>query len=199
RDLCRWHYDTFGMVHSNGLFEGKSGYSMDVWGRVPIDPMAIRANGWPMEVEYFTDAAGNHVWRSYYEYIRDHLGYRIVLESADVSLVGKHLKAEIDLRNHGFSSPVNPRPVLLVLKSGLNRFELEFPTSIQRWHGNGVKQSLTLDADMPSDAPTGVYDIGFSMPDYYLKDRDEYAIRCANPLKFSDCTNWLDIKLNLNN
>ena len=199
RDLCRWHYDTFGMVHSNGLFEGKSGYSMDVWGRVPIDPMAIRANGWPMEVDYFTDAASNHVWRSYYEYIRDHLGYRIVLESADVTIVGRRVKAEIELRNHGFSSPVNPRPVLLVMKSGLNRLELEFPTSIQRWEGNGVKQRLSLEVEMPTNAPTGEYDIGFSLPDMYLKDRDEYAIRCANPLRFSDCTNWLDIKSTFNN
>ena len=85
------------------------------------------------------------------------------------------------------------------MKSGVQRFEFEFPTAIQRWEGNGAKQSLKLEADIPCDAAAGEYDFGLSMPDFYLKDRDDYAIKCANPLRFSDCTNWLDIKLNFNN
>ncbi len=196
--FSRWHYDTFGMVHGNSVFEGIPNLSMDVWGRVPIDPMAIRANNLPMEIDYFTDEKGRHVWRSYYEYIRDHLGYRIVLESVEISEPkNETLTATVKLRNYGFSSPVNPRPVQLVLKGKGGVFRLEFKTEIQRWAGHGAQQVLKLKATLPPDMPDGAYQVGFAMPDgsEELANRPEFAIRCANPLEFADGVNWLGMEI----
>ena len=64
-----------------------------------------------------TDAAENH---NGYEYIRDHLGYRLELQSADwpteLSLPAK-LNFSAMLLNWGFAAPVNPRPVHAVILS----------------------------------------------------------------------------------
>lgn len=198
----RWRYDTFGMVHGNVLFEGVPGYSMDVWGRVPIDPMFILDQNLPMEEEYFTDATGKHIWRSYYEYIRDHLGYRITLKSVEVDdkcKAGGTINATVNLVNYGFSSPVNPRPVQLVLCGKSNCLHLDFPTEIQRWAGHSTPQELKLEATIPQNMPSGEYQIGFAMPDGsdVLAECPEYAIKCANPLRFDGGVNWLDMKLTI--
>ena len=192
----RWHYDTFGMVHSNSLFEGKDGYSMDVWARVPVDPMFLRQRNLPFEEDYFMDEKGNHVWRSYYEYIRDHLGYRIVLEEAEVDskvVAGKKFHARISLRNYGFSAPVNPRPVQLVLIGRTKAIHFSFKTDVRRWYGGGTRQVLEMTETMPKDMPKGEYQVGFALPDAAesLAGRAEYAIRCANPLSFTAGINWL--------
>ena len=170
---------------------------MDVWARVPVDPMFLRQRNLPFEEEYFMDVKGNHVWRSYYEYIRDHLGYRIVLEEAEVDseiAAGQEFHATVKLRNHGFSAPVNPRPVQLVLKGREAAYRFDFKTDVRRWSGGGATQTLKLSAALPPDMAPGEYQIGFALPDAAetLAGRPEYAIRCANPLVFTDGVNWLE-------
>lgn len=197
----RWHYDTFGMVHGNELFEGVPGYSMDVWKRVPVDPMYILDCKLPFEEDYFTDASGRHVWRSYYEYIRDHLGYRLVLKSAEVSdscRAGGAFRATVEIVNQGFSSPVNPRPIQLVLRDKCAEYRLEFMTDIRRLAA-GKRHVLTLEATLPTEMRGGLYRVGLAMPDgsVELRARPEYAIRCANPLEYSDGINWLGIDVKI--
>ena len=64
-----------------------------------------------------SDAAENHTG---YEYLRDHLGYRLELHSAewpaDLALPASFNFSAM-LRNWGFAAPVNPRPVYLVILS----------------------------------------------------------------------------------
>lgn len=199
----RWSYDTFGMVHSHNLFEGADTmYSMDVWKRVPIDPMFILANNLPMEHDYFVDDRGKHVWRSYYEYIRDHLGYRIVLQEAEtpeVCLRNEKLKANISLINFGFSSPVNPRPVYLTLSNGIETHNFAFDTDIRRWAGHGTPQKLSIEAELPDSMKAGKYRVGLAMPDgcEVLQNNPDYSIRCANPIEFKDGVNWLGMEINM--
>ena len=76
----RWHYDTFSMVHGHSLFE-QDFYPIDWWKSVPVDPMFLHDNRIPVSDGYFFDAAGRFVPRSHFEFIRDHLGYRLELRS----------------------------------------------------------------------------------------------------------------------
>ena len=64
-------------------------------------------------------AATNH---SGYDYIRDHLGYRLELHTAAwpdslIVTTGAALEFTATLRNWGFAAPINPRPVYLVVLS----------------------------------------------------------------------------------
>ena len=179
------------MVHSNSLFEGVDGYSMDVWKRVPVDPMFLIARQLPWSEAYFRDEQGRHVWRSYYEYIRDHLGYRIELQSFEYEIAEGRLKGKIRLINRGFSAPVNFRKVFFIL--GEERIELD--TDLRRWY-SGAEQCLTFDLALP--AP-GEYETGLWLPDNseVLKNRREYAIRCANPLEFENGVNRFGVTVKI--
>lgn len=184
KELALHHYDTLGFVHGNREFEGTDGYSIDVWKRVPVDPMFLIDNNLPMSNGYFESETGKHIWRSYYEYIRDHLGYRIELQSADLQIENGRLRGNVKLVNRGFSAPVNPRPVFLAVGN------LRIPLSCDVRHWFSLEeQTLSFDFELPSP---GKYEIGLWLPDASenLRGIPEYAIRCANPLEFRDGVNW---------
>ena len=182
--LARYHYDTLGFVHSNSEFEGPgTKYSMDVWKHVPVDPMFLIDKNLPISDGYFESETGKHIWRSYYEYFRDHLGYRIELQSAELRRADGRIKGEIRLVNRGFSAPVNPRKIYLRL--GEQAFPID--CEIRRWY-SGEEQRLPIDVP----APGGPRRAGLWMPDAaeILRDIPGYAIRCANALDFEEGVNW---------
>ena len=183
RMLWKWHYDTLGFVHGNKDFEGVDKYSIDIWRKVPVDPMFLTEQGLPMPDGYFTDEIGRFVWRSYYEYIRDLLGYRIELQSLEYTCA-ERLTGKLTLINKGFSAPVNPRTVYL--KVGDNAYPLN--TDLRKWYSN---REQIIDFDLP--APEKTCKIGLWMPDEAetLKNDERYAIRCANAIPFRDGVNIL--------
>lgn len=95
--------------------------------RTPLNVSHLFYDKLPISPAY---AATNH---SGYEYLRDHLGYRLELESATwPDVVALNLASgsttstpmmmhpftfSATLRNWGFAAPVNPRPVYLVVMS----------------------------------------------------------------------------------
>ena len=93
--------------------------------RTPLNVSHLFYDKLPISPAYM---ATNH---SGYEYLRDHLGYRLELESATwPDVVESNLASgssipsmmmpftfSATLRNWGFAAPVNPRPVYLVVMS----------------------------------------------------------------------------------
>lgn len=194
-NLRRWHYDTLGFVHSHSAFEGaNTTYSFDVWKRIPIDPMFIKQENLPMSDSYFENEHGKYVPRSYYEYIRDHLGYRIELQDADISLCGKTVTAKIRLINRGFSAPVNPRPVQLKLNGKHNSYTFVFDTDVRKWYA-AEEQVLTLKAELDHLPEDSSFEAALALPDAgeAIADMPEFAIRCANDLEFKNGANVLGI------
>ena len=196
--LNKWHYDTFGMVHGNSLFEGVDRYSMDSWKKVPCDPVFLADNGLPVSDGYFCEANGKFVWRSYYEYIRDHIGYRLELNEVSIDVTEK-LSVEVKLTNRGFSAPVNPRKVLFVLEKDGRRVSFDFNVDVRTLYGNNTSHTLKLEAALPADMPRGTWQAGIALPDgcEVLEKEHEYAVRLANPLKFSDTVNYLDMSVDI--
>ena len=145
--------------------------------------MFLTEQGLPMPDGYFTDEIGRFVWRSYYEYIRDLLGYRIELQSLEYTCA-ERLTGKLTLVNKGFSAPVNPRTVYL--KVGDNAYPLN--TDLRKWYSN---REQIISFDVPS--PEKSCKIGLWMPDEAesLKQDERYAIRCANALPFRDGVNIL--------
>ncbi len=205
RHFTLHHFDTFGIIHSHSLGQFEE-YSIDHWKSVPIDLRDLADAGMPLSADYCFDAQGEPVLRSYYEYIRDHLGYRIELqrvELPDELIPGKPFSAKVYLINRGFSTPVNPRPVHLVLENGAERVEIPIQTEIQRWFGcrfttgEAIEQELKVEFLLPETLPPGRYRVGLAMPDEAetLAGRPEYAIRCANNLEFRDGVNFFQTRL----
>ncbi|WP_207534509.1 DUF4832 domain-containing protein [Desertivirga arenae] len=117
--------------------------------------------------------------------IKKRLGYRIVLKQAKLPTAvkaGKKVKIDVQLKNTGFASPYNPRPVQLVLRDSKDGsiYRIELQTRIQKWYPGEVflRESVRL----PKEIKNGDYDLFLGMPDGYtsLQNRPEYSVRLAN-------------------
>jgi hypothetical protein len=125
--------------------------------------------------------------------IRRRLGYRLVLEKLNVSSQvnpGGLMNFQLQLRNEGYASAYNPRPIYLVLdeKSGSRKEIIQLTsqnnpkTTDPRWWQSGQTTTINEQVRLPSNLPSGTYNLYFWLPDPYqsLRDRPEYAIRFAN-------------------
>jgi hypothetical protein len=112
------------------------------------------------------------------------LGYRFALVSASTAPSvrrGTSMAVTLAVRNDGWSTPFNARPVKLVLRSTSTGavYAFDVKTDPRRWAAGA-----TTTVDQPvviGLVPTGTYDLLLSLPDQPgLASRPEYAIQLAN-------------------
>ena len=175
--FIKHHYTTFSVVHLNSELDRAIYGSIDAWKKTPFTASLLKAQNLPVDEKYFE----RNPIISGYEYIRDHLGYRLEATRVEGCFTGKEYQGKIVVRNVGFSRPVNPRPTYLVLynKKGA---AYEFPTgtdarSFEPWEEVEVK----LAGKLPDNAPAGPYFAALWLPDEEesIKYRPEYAITLA--------------------
>jgi hypothetical protein len=188
------HYSSFSLAHSFSEREGKP-YSIDDWMKTPLTIEQARGARLPFSEDYFLDSEGDYVPRTQFEYIRDHLGYRLELQKAKLPVsvkAGRECAVEVQLINRGFSTLHNPRPVYLVLIShdgSVLKFKAE-EADPRQWQpfAPGDRQytplvhTVSVAASLPADVGPGRYKIGLWMPDAAesLAMDPRYAIRVAN-------------------
>ena len=107
----RNHYSTFSIVHGNSELDALGGKSkfgaIDLWKLTPVTPDLLAVFSVPADPEYFKGVP----YRTAYDYIRDHLGYRIKAKNC----VRDGEKVEVTLHNCGFAAPINPRQAYFVV------------------------------------------------------------------------------------
>ncbi len=118
--------------------------------------------------------------------IQQKLGYRLVLKEAALprSLkAGEGFAVQLTIKNVGYASPFNPRPVQLVLRNATTGkvILLPFTTSIQKWFAGETIQ-LRQKFSLPANAAPGRYEMLLNLPDGYqnLQSNPAYSIRLAN-------------------
>lgn len=178
--FVKHHYTTFSVVHSNSEQDPSRGCvygSIDAWKATPFSADMLKAQGLPCDENYFH----RNPLPSAYEYIRDHLGYRLEVVRAEGSFEGKGFSGKAVVRNVGFARPINPRPVYLVLYNKKGAV-CEIPTGIdarkfQPWE----EVEIPLSGMLPPDVPKGRYKVALWLPDEEptLRYRPEYAIGIA--------------------
>ena len=198
------HYASFSIAHSYSEREGKP-FSIDVWMKTPLTLAQVQEAKLPVSDGYFEDAGGNTADRTPFEYIRDHLGYRIELQSATFPRAvkpGDTLDAAVTLINRGFSTFHNPRPVYLVLLDG-TQCAAEIPienTDPRTWQPftpgdksyTPLTHTLHVSWAVPEDHEAKWYLLGLWLPDAYetLRKDPRYAVRAAN----GDVPWWTDLQ-----
>lgn len=115
----RNHYSTFSIVHGNKDLDASSASSgklgagkfgaIDLWKITPVTKELLDVFGVPGDPAYFEGVPH----RTAYEYIRDHLGYRLLATGCE----RKDCEVSVILRNCGFAAPINPRRVYFVVVS----------------------------------------------------------------------------------
>ncbi|MCK5458194.1 MAG: DUF4832 domain-containing protein, partial [Melioribacteraceae bacterium] len=118
RRLRLHHWSSLSITQTYSGFYDEKRYSIDHWMETLISEEDIKGERLPLSDGYFKSYEGKPVERTAFEYIRDHLGYRIELQSAKFSKEvtrNKTLSVEIELINRGFATLINPRPVYFAL------------------------------------------------------------------------------------
>ncbi len=188
------HYTSFSLMHAYSEREGKP-FTIDRWLTEPLAEEQITARRLPLSDQYFRDTAGNLVPRTVFEYIRDHLGYRLELQTAEFpaqAAPGQRFRFSAELINRGFAALHNPRPVVLVLVGPDNdvleqAIETADPRTWQPYAPGDPEfrplvHTLAVEMELPAALPPGWYRVGLWFPDASpsLRHNADYAIRLAN-------------------
>ncbi|WP_073348486.1 DUF4832 domain-containing protein [Bacteroides congonensis] len=182
--LKEHHYDALDITQNNEL-------NIYAWKSYKISSDWCQDNKILFDESYFKDEEGNKVARSAYEFIRDHLGYRLYVNSEDVLLqaANGNLDFDIPIRNVGFAAIKNPRPVYIVLADESNRvvFKEKLDVSPRDWQPYDVetKEYKSLVHHIKGSVAPGIsgkYKVGLWLPDptELLQLLPEYAVRFAN-------------------
>ncbi|MFO7975328.1 MAG: DUF4832 domain-containing protein, partial [Candidatus Hydrogenedentota bacterium] len=197
------HYSSFSLAHSYSEREGKP-FSIDAWMRTPLTLKEATKAKLPVSDGYFEGSDGAPVPRTVFEYIQDHLGYRIELQSARFprkAASGEAIRTEITLINRGFSTLHNPRKVFLVLikdEDCLATFPTEADPRMWQPYSPGdesyapLRHTISATCSLPESLSPGWYLLGLWLPDQYdsLRMDPRYAVRAAN----GDVPWWTDEK-----
>lgn len=170
--LRRHHYTTFSLVHGNSELDMNSGKDIgpiDTWKKTPVTAELLAAFGIPSDPAYFAGVP----YRTAYEYIRDHLGYRLV--ATDVAWADG--VARVTVRNDGFAAPINPRPAVFVVMSA-DGTVTEHPTDFD-CRRLAPEAETAIEGAVP--APRAGDRFALWLPDASpsIRLRPDYAIRLA--------------------
>ncbi|MDR5609332.1 MULTISPECIES: DUF4832 domain-containing protein [unclassified Arsenophonus] len=142
--------------------------------------------GFICDRDYFGDQTKeSYTTRSAFEYIRDHLGYRLTLEEATYPLfvkVGDYFDLKFSLKNYGFARPVNVRPIAIVLLDEQHeiKWQLFLPAGAEMCAaGRGYTFSISCQV---INIKSGKHLLALWLPDEspMLRDDAKYDIQLAN-------------------
>lgn len=202
RRLFLQHYTSLSVIHNykeqhpNNRFDENNPpeYSMVVWKKSMITEDSLRQHLMPVSDSYFRKKDGTKVERNVFDYIRDHLGYRIELQTLQLPAalqLEKENPLKLTLINRGFATVFGGHSVCFVLIDD-NGQVTEFATTADpvSWQpfepGDATCTPLVHAVDLSLKAPStllpGKYKLGLWIPDASerLKYNPRYAIRCAN-------------------
>jgi hypothetical protein len=220
RRLQTMHYTTFSVTHGNDYIffdengqprsSPKTSYSFPHWKTQKLTAQQVGENGLPVDPAYFHNADGQEIERTAYDYIRDHLGYRLRLTQASLGQrAAGFVFVRLDIVNDGFSAPHIPRPAYLVLLDQQNGEKTRVVTIDNGaadwtiWQGVGSTETDTGPRTQPTHTIEGELDLNGCSPGPYqlglwlpstdppegLKENPRYAVRLANgDVHWSDST-----------
>ena len=150
---------------------------MVVWKKTMITEDSLLQHHMPVSDSYFRKKDGTKVKRNMFDYIRDHLCYRIELQSLQLPskfVSGKENVLNLSLKNRGFATVFGEHPVYFVLIDDAGEVT-EFPTDAnpKNWQPFEPKDSAytslmhTVDVslELPASVTAGTYKLGLWIPD----------------------------------
>jgi hypothetical protein len=129
-----------------------------------------------------------------YEEASNRLGYRFTLLRGAFSrqvVAGHRLHVDLTIRNSGFASPYQERPVQLVLVGDHHTYRLALPADPRRWtpaHDTRIR----TDVAVPDWVQPGTYRLALALPSASasLAHRADYAIRTGNVGTWNAAKGW---------
>ena len=172
------HYTTFSLVHGHSLLDqSTTPWTIDGWKVTPVTAEALKFFGIDYDPAYFEGVP----YRTAYEFIRDHLGYRLAVKKViQPDDVGQGGTVRLTLHNYGFAPPVNPRWLYLAVSDGARAEEWNMGFDCRKlMPGVDIEVETRIPAVKMKGAKLALW-----LPDAAksLRYRPEYAIRLATQM-----------------
>jgi hypothetical protein len=171
------------------------------WKTVKIYPEKLQRNNIFFNEDYFKNEDGEIVLRSFYQFVRDHLGYRLnLLNTSSVQVENGNLVYDLQLNNTGFATVLNPKTVYLVLidETGQVAKEIELtginPKDWQPFAKGKATELLThsIAGTVSPEVASGTYKVGLRIADNQevAHNRAAYSVKFA--LDNGAVSHWTD-------
>lgn len=194
RQLFLEHYTSLSIIHNYKERGAPDKYSMMYWKETPIYEQYLKEKHMPVSDGYFQKRNGSTAQRNAFDYIRDHLGYRLELQELQIDTIKSQdsyvLELSLKLINRGFATLFNEHPVYFVLVDEQNQVK-EFLTDTdansfqpyQPGDKNYTPLTHTIKGKVTLPQTTNnTYKLGLWIPDgsERLQYLHRFAVRCAN-------------------
>lgn len=165
------HYSAFDITQNNEL-------NIKHWKSYPVYPARLDSLEILYDMSYFKEN-GRPVSRSAYDFIRDHLGYRLNMTGSAFRKTDKGLACNVEFTNTGFAAVMNPHHVYFVILDknddivSVCEAENADPKLWQPYDPvTGVREPLLhgIHCVMPLDDVSKGCKVGIWMPDANLVD-----------------------------
>lgn len=118
-----------------------------------------------------------------YDYIQNHLGYRLILRKCNISPHYAYGTIDIDLQieNVGFGNIVRKKQIEIIYENENNIYCIESGLDIRKQERESFYE-FTITEQLPSNMEKGEYNVYLNIKEPYesLKDNDYYKIKLAN-------------------
>ncbi|MDR1121869.1 MAG: DUF4832 domain-containing protein [Dysgonamonadaceae bacterium] len=157
------------------------------WKTVKVTPQQLQKKHIFYQEEYFNNEQGERVPRSFYQFVRDHLGYRLnLLKTSSLQVANGNLSYDLKLTNTGFATLHNPKTAYLVLinEAGQVTKEIELSNvNPKDWQpfakaNPDELQIHTIAGTVPLEL-TGNYRVGIWIKDNSNPTKAAYAVKFA--------------------
>ena len=166
---------------------------MKEWEKQEINTNWLKAQGIIYDPNWFVDDNGNPVPRNTYEFIRDHLGYKLVADKVNLKTEGDKIKVDMSFKNYGFSAAFNLTSGFAVLDDKFNVVSEVNAGDPTKWYSHDPenwKSDVVLDhsvsAELDIPETPGVYYVSF-----YLKNTMGVGAQLSNSVQFENNQNLL--------
>ncbi len=119
-----------------------------------------------------------------YKYIENHLGYRFVLRSSDLTnskSKTSSLSLKLEIENVGFANLIREKQVTIVLKNDEQVYEIKTNLDATTWDSKKITEE-TLSLTLPSTVEKGTYEAYLRISEYgsITDDHNYHCIQFAN-------------------
>lgn len=111
--LATHHFTSLSIVH-NYKEDGEK-YSLAAWQHQLVTPSLLTSYQLPYQKTWFKDDKNKILTRSWFDYFRDYLGYRLAVGQVSYSIEGETVNYTVNLKNFGLAAPVLINQAELVL------------------------------------------------------------------------------------
>ncbi len=180
--------NTMSVWHGRYESVGDNEAIMNLWEAEEVTPEILESSNVVYDPYWFIDDNGNPVQRNAFEFLRDHLGYRISLQSVKTTGENKKestISAELSLKNYGFSAAFCMQSGFAILDSNYDVVREVKAGSPSKWYSHDPENYLnteilthSVSAEIKLPSESGKYYLAF-----YLKNGINQFASFANSIE----------------